>query len=113
MIYIKQERDLEVYKLDIPKEITIIENTYQLVLLNGQSKEILHITDLNNYSGSEYFVSIRIEPTEINKLNRGYYSYVLKSDNNNIVATGLLVIEGENVVNRVYENEIRNVVYNG
>lgn len=113
MIYIKQETDLEVYKLDIPKEITIIENNYQLVLLNGQSKEILHITDLNNYSASEYFVSIRIEPTEINKLNKGYYSYVLKSDNNNIVACGLLVVEGENAVNTVYNNDIRNVVYNG
>ena len=113
MIYIKQETDLDVYKLDIPKEITIIENSYQLCLLNGQSKEILHITDLNNYSTSEYFVSIRIEATEINRLNKGYYSYVLKSDNNNIVACGLLVIEGENAVNTVYNNEIRNVVYNG
>lgn len=113
MIYIKQETDIEVYKLDIPISVSIIENTYQLVLLNGQSKEILHITDLNNYSCSEYFVSIRIEPTEINKLNKGYYNYVLKSNNNNIVACGLLVIEGENAVNTVYNNDIRNVVYNG
>lgn len=113
MIYIKQENNVEVYKLDIPKEIRINENSYKLVLLNGQSKEILHITDLNNYSASEYFVSIRIEATKINKLNKGYYSYVLKSDNNNIVACGLLVVEAEKTANTVYNNDTRNVVYNG
>ena len=113
MIYIKQETDLDVYKLDIPKEITIIENNYQLVLLNGQSKEILHITDLNNYSASEYFVSIRIEPTEINKLNKGYYSYVLKSDNNNIVACGLLEIHKNKPISKQYNKEETNIVYQG
>lgn len=112
MIYIKQELDLDVYKLDIPKEISIIENSYQLCLLNGQSKEILHITDLNNYSASEYFVSIRIEATEINKLNKGYYSYVLKSDNNNIVACGLLSIEIDVIPNKQYNKEETNIVYN-
>ena len=113
MIYIKQETDLDVYKLDISKEISINENSYQLVLLNAQSKEILHLSGLTNYSASEYFVSIRIEATEINKLNKGYYSYVLKSDNNNIVACGLLVVESENTPKTVYNNDTRNVVYNG
>ena len=56
MIYIKQETDLDVYKLDIPKEITIIENNYQLVLLNGQSKEVLHITDLNTSKSVSCFI---------------------------------------------------------
>lgn len=113
MIYIKQETDLDVYKLDIPKEITIIENSYQLVLLNGQSKEILHITDLNNYSASEYFVSIRIEPTEINRLNKGYYSYVLKSDNNNIVSCGLLEIFENKPISTQYNREQTNIIYQG
>lgn len=113
MIYIKQETDLDVYKLDISKEITINENTYQLVLLNGQSKEVLHITDLNNYSCSEYFVSIRIEATLINELNKGYYSYVLKSDNNNIVACGLLEIHENKPTTTQYNQEKTNIVYQG
>ena len=113
MIYIKQETDLDVYKLDVPKEISINENSYQLVLLNAQSKEILHLSGLTNYSASDYFVSLRIDPEYINGLNKGYYSYVLKSDNNNIVACGLLVLEAEKTANTVYNNDTRNVVYNG
>ena len=113
MIYIKQENNLEVYKIDIPKEISINDNTYQLVLLNGQSKEILHLNELTNYSASDYFVSLRIDPEFINRLNKGYYNYVLKGNDNNIVAVGLLVVESEKTVNMIYNRNTTNVVYQG
>lgn len=113
MIYIKKENNIDVYKLDISKEISINGTEYQLVLLNGQSKEILHLSGLTNYSASDYFVSLRIEPEPINELNRGYYSYVLKGNDNNIVACGLLVLEAEKTANTVYNNDTRNIVYNG
>lgn len=113
MIYIKQENNVEVYKIDIPKEISINDKTYQLLLLNGMSKEILHITDLNNYSASDYFVSLRIDPEPINKLNKGYYNYVLKGNDNNIVACGLLAVEAEKTANTVYDRNTTNIVYQG
>ena len=112
MIYINKT-DLDVYKLDIPKEISINENSYKLVLLNGQSKEILHLNELTNYSASDYFVSLRIDSEYINRLNKGYYNYVLKGNDNNIVAVGLLVVESEKTVNTIYNRNTTNVVYQG
>ena len=112
MIYINKT-DLDVYKLDIPKEISINENSYKLVLLNGQSKEILHLNELTNYSASDYFVSLRIDPEFINKLNKGYYNYVLKGNDNNIVACGLLVLEAEKTANTIYNRNTTNIVYQG
>ena len=113
MIYIKQENNIEVYKIDIPKEISINDTEYQLVLLNGQSKEVLHLNELTNYSASDYFVSLRIDPESISNLNKGYYNYVLKGNDSNIVACGLLAVEAEKTANTVYDRNTTNIVYQG
>lgn len=115
MIYIKQEitDTFETIELSIPISVSKFYSPLNFTLFNAQSHEVYFASNLANSSFSEHYIVLVFSKEDILKLQKGYYSYAVRDDDNNLIASGLLVMEGENVVNTVYENEIKNVIYNG
>lgn len=115
MIYIDKQNDLldEYFSLKIPKEITKHYTPLYLTLFNGQSLEVFISGDLYDSSESEYYLLLTFLSENIRQLNIGYYTYVVRDKENNLIACGLLNIESENITNTVYDHTQTNIVYQG
>lgn len=115
MIYINKTELLneQFCWLEIPTELSKHYGNLNLTLLNGQSKECFIANDLYDSSLSEYFVLIGFQSEEINKLQNGYYNYIVRDSENNLIACGLLSIESDNIPNKQYHKEETNIIYNG
>lgn len=115
MIYINKT-DLineEFCWLEIPSELSKHYGNLNLTLLNGQSKECFIANDLYDSSLSEYFVLIGLQSEEINKLQNGYYNYIVRDSENNLIACGLLEIHKNKPITTQYHQEKTNIIYQG
>lgn len=115
MIYIKQDitDTFETIELSIPISVSKFYSPLNFTLFNAQSHEVYFASDLANSSFSEHFIVLVFSKEDILKLPKGYYSYAVRDGDNNLIASGLLVIEGENAVNTVYNQNQTNIVYQG
>lgn len=115
MIYINKTdlKNQEFCSLEIPSELSKHYGNLNLTLLNGQSKECFVVNDLSDSSFSEYFITLSFQTNEINKLQNGYYNYIVRDNENNLIACGLLEIYENKPISTQYNREETNIVYNG
>lgn len=115
MIYINKTdlKNEEFCWLEIPSGLSKHYGNLNLTLLNGQSKECFIANDLYDSSLSEYFVLIGFQSEEINKLQNGYYNYIVRDSENNLIGCGLLEIHENKPITTQYNQEKTNIVYQG
>ena len=115
MIYINKTdlKNQEFCTLEIPSELSKHYGNLNLTLLNGQSKECFVVNDLYDSSFSEHYVLIGFKSEEVTKLQNGYYSYIVRDEENYLIACGLLEIYENKPISTQYNREQTNIVYNG
>lgn len=116
MIYINKTELLneQFCWLEIPTALSKHYGNLSLTLLNAQSKECFIAHDLYDSSLSEYFVLIGFQSEEINKLQNGYYNYIVRDSENYLISCGLLEIFEDKPLSKQYnDREQTHVVYQG
>ena len=115
MIYINKTdlKNEEFCWLEIPTELSKHYGLLSLTLCNGQSLEVFVSGDLYDSSESEYYLLLTLKSIDIRQLNKGYYNYIVRDSENNLIACGLLEIFEDKPISTQYNREQTNIVYNG